>query len=113
MKIEISQNASGVDVVTIDGLSVSAAVSMAILDAVDVVESIQHNEANASWDEHHCAFCGEPLSSSPEHAAGFCNDSCYDAYTEGGSYDNQYGPEDDGICPCGGVNCDGTCEPPF
>ena len=105
MKIEISQNANGVDVVTIDGLSVSAAVSLAILTAVDLVESIQHNEANASWDAGHCTFCGKALSQSPEHAAGFCDEGCYYAYTEGGSEEAQYG-----TCSCGGPSCDGTCD---
>lgn len=58
MKIKISQNANGVDVVTIDGLSVSADVSLAILTAVDVVESLQYEEANASWEEYNTGCVG-------------------------------------------------------
>ncbi len=72
MKIEITQDDRGFDVVTIDGVVASTDVAAIILDAVDCIETCQYNEANASW-----------------------------------------GPEDGGSCPCGGVTCDGTCEPPF
>jgi len=49
MKIEITQNDNGVDVVTVNGETVSGGVAAIILNAVYDVEVRQEYEANCGW----------------------------------------------------------------
>lgn len=106
MKIEITQNDHGVDVVTINGEAVSGAVATIVLDAAHNIEHRQDVEANQAFvlgrdsvnDYDPCAEC---------NGLG-CEAMCA-ANGDVPSSDDAWGPEDGGMCPCGGTSCDGTC----
>jgi hypothetical protein len=49
-----------------------------------------------------CQVHGEP-------GGEYFDAEAHDAYTRA-VREQRWGPGDDGICPCGGVSCDGTCD---
>jgi len=49
-----------------------------------------------TFDGDYSPICGKQL--------------CYDAFMKLVSMRSSWGPEDGGVCPCGGYTCDGTCE---